>query len=70
VFTSLDYQSPGFDWSILRVALETVEHLMGRIDQASEEQYSSEFSDNADAPYAEDAVLVRLAVLPGLCKLG
>jgi hypothetical protein len=63
VFTSLDYQSPGFDWSILRVALETVEHLMGRIDQASEEQYSSEFSDNVDAPFAEEAVMVRLAPL-------
>ncbi|KAK4100975.1 hypothetical protein N658DRAFT_471854 [Parathielavia hyrcaniae] len=58
VFTSLDYQSPGFDWSILRVAMETVEHLIGRIDQASEEQYSSEFSDNPDAPYLEDAVLL------------
>ena len=63
MFTSLDYQSPGFDWSILRVALETVEHLISRIDQASEEQYSSEFSDNLDAPYAEEAVMVRPALL-------
>lgn len=66
MFTSLDYQSPGFDWSILRVALDTVDHLMGRIDQASEEQYSSEFCDNVDAPYAEDAVLVRLS--PPSCE--
>jgi hypothetical protein len=58
VFTSLDYQSPGFDWGILRVALDTLEHLMGRIDQASEEQYSSEFDDNVDAPFLEDAVLL------------
>ncbi len=58
VFTSLDYQSPGFDWSILRVALETLEHLMGRIEQASEEQYSSGLSENVDAPHLEDAVLV------------
>ncbi|KAK4120776.1 hypothetical protein N657DRAFT_578874 [Parathielavia appendiculata] len=58
VFTSLDYQSSGFDWSILRVAMETVEHLIGRIDQASEEQYSSEFSENPDASYLEDAVLL------------
>jgi hypothetical protein len=33
---------------------------MGRIDQASEEQYSSEFDDNLDAPFLEDAVLVCL----------
>jgi hypothetical protein len=58
VFTSLDYQSPGFDWGILRVAIETVEHLIGRIDQASEEQYSSEFDNNPDAAHLEDAVLV------------
>lgn len=61
MFTSLDYQSPGFDWGILRVALDTLEHLMGRIDQASEEQYSSEFDDNIDAPFLEDAVLVCLS---------
>ncbi|KAH6847955.1 Mus7/MMS22 family-domain-containing protein [Chaetomium sp. MPI-CAGE-AT-0009] len=58
VFTSLDYQSPGFDWGILRVALDTLEHMMARIDQASEEQYSSEFDDNVDAPFLEDAVLL------------
>jgi hypothetical protein len=58
VFTSLDYQSPGFDWGILRVAIETVEHLIGRIDQASEEQYSSDFDNNLDAAHLEDAVLV------------
>jgi hypothetical protein len=58
VFTSLDYQSPGFDWGILCVALKTLEHLISRIDQASEEQYSSEFDDNIDAPFLEDAVLV------------
>ncbi|EAQ83860.1 hypothetical protein CHGG_10264 [Chaetomium globosum CBS 148.51] len=50
--------STGFDWGILRVALDTLEHLMGRIDQASEEQYSSEFDDNIDAPFLEDAVLL------------
>ncbi|KAL1836782.1 hypothetical protein VTJ49DRAFT_4653 [Mycothermus thermophilus] len=58
VFTSLDYQSPTFDWGILRAALDTVEHLMWRIEQASEEHYSSEFADNVDAPFLEDAVLL------------
>ncbi|KAL2265580.1 hypothetical protein VTJ83DRAFT_6680 [Remersonia thermophila] len=58
VFTSLDYHSPTFDWGILRTALDTIEHLMWRIDQASEEHYSSEFADNVDAPFLEDAVLL------------
>lgn len=58
MFTSLDYQSAGFDWSILSVALETLEHFLGRIDDASEEQYSSEHSNNVDAVHVEDAVLV------------
>ncbi|KAK4144073.1 Mus7/MMS22 family-domain-containing protein [Dichotomopilus funicola] len=58
VFTALDYQSPGFDWGILRVALDTIDHLMGRIDKASEEQYSSEFGVNPDAPFLEEAVLL------------
>ncbi|KAK3900520.1 Mus7/MMS22 family-domain-containing protein [Staphylotrichum tortipilum] len=58
VFTSLDYQSPGFDWSILRAALEMLEHLLTRIDQASEEEYSSGISDNCDAPHLENAVLL------------
>ncbi|KAL2193527.1 Mus7/MMS22 family-domain-containing protein [Corynascus similis CBS 632.67] len=58
VFTSLDYQSPGFDWGILREALNTLEHFLGRIDEASEEQYSSEFDDNLDSPFLEDSVLL------------
>jgi hypothetical protein len=45
------------------VALDTMEHLLSRIDGASEEQYSSEFSDNLDAPHLEDAVLVRSLLL-------
>lgn len=62
MFTTLDYQSPGFDWGILRVALDTVDHLMDRIDKASEEQYSSEFGVNPDAPFLEEAVLVCFLV--------
>ncbi|KAL2133588.1 hypothetical protein VTI74DRAFT_2063 [Chaetomium olivicolor] len=58
VFTSLDYRSPGFDWSILRVAIETLEHFVGRIDEASEEQFSSEFSDNVDTQHLEEAVML------------
>ena len=43
------------------MALETLEHFLGRIDQASEEQYSSEF-DSADSSQLEEAVLVRSAL--------
>ncbi|KAL2264415.1 hypothetical protein VTK26DRAFT_3302 [Humicola hyalothermophila] len=58
VFTGLDFQSPAFDWSFLRVALETLEHFVDRIDKASEEQYSSECSDTADSGRLEEAVLL------------
>ncbi|KAJ4307060.1 hypothetical protein N0V88_000435 [Collariella sp. IMI 366227] len=58
VFTSLDYQSPGFDWGILRVAIETLEHFVDRIDKASEEQFSSEVSENDDAQHVEEAVML------------
>ncbi|KAK3304457.1 Mus7/MMS22 family-domain-containing protein [Chaetomium strumarium] len=58
IFTSLNYQSPGFDWSIVRVGLETLEHFVERIDRASEQQYSSEFSHNVDSAHIEDAVLL------------
>lgn len=63
VFTALDFQSPGFDWSVLRVALETVGHFLDRIDQISEEQYSTGFSDVVDSAELEEAVLVRSPLL-------
>ncbi|KAK0673461.1 Mus7/MMS22 family-domain-containing protein [Cercophora samala] len=58
-FTSLDFQSPGFDWGILRVAIDTLDHFLSRIDEASEEHYSSDFmeADNADSSHVEEAVL-------------
>ncbi|KAK4205657.1 Mus7/MMS22 family-domain-containing protein [Triangularia verruculosa] len=58
-FTSLDFQSPEFDWGILRVAIDTLDHFMGRIDEASEEHYSSDImgTENADSSHVEEAVL-------------
>ncbi|KAK4178541.1 Mus7/MMS22 family-domain-containing protein [Triangularia setosa] len=58
-FTSLDFQSPGFDWGILQVAIDTLDHFMSRIDEASEEHYSSDFmeTENADSSHVEEAVL-------------
>ncbi|KAM7209564.1 Mus7/MMS22 family domain containing protein [Naviculisporaceae sp. PSN 640] len=58
VFTSLDYKSPGFDWHVLRVALETLEHYLTRLDEATEEQYSSEFAGDFDPNQLEDATLL------------
>ncbi|GAB1313077.1 Mus7/MMS22 family-domain-containing protein [Madurella fahalii] len=58
VFTGLDFHSPGFDWSVLRVALDTLDHFLARIEDASEEQYSSGFSDNNDPHQLEEAVLL------------
>lgn len=57
VFT-LDYRSPGFDWTVLRVALETLELYLTRLDEASEEQYSSEFAGDFDPAQLEEATLV------------
>ncbi|KAK3315198.1 Mus7/MMS22 family-domain-containing protein [Apodospora peruviana] len=58
IFTSLDYRSPGFDWSILRVALDTLELYLNRLDEASEEHYSSESACNIDSNQVQDAVLL------------
>jgi len=58
VFTSLDYRSAGFDWSVLRAALDTVELYLSRLDEASDDQYASEVSDDYDPGQMEDAILV------------
>ena len=58
MFTGLDYRSAGFDWSVLREALETVELYLSRLDEASDNQYSSELSDGYDPNQLEDAILV------------
>ncbi|KAK3683693.1 Mus7/MMS22 family-domain-containing protein [Podospora appendiculata] len=58
VFTSLDLRIPSFDWGVLQVAIETLEHCLGRIDQVSEEQYSSELAGTIDSTLVDDAVLL------------
>ncbi|KAK3343921.1 Mus7/MMS22 family-domain-containing protein [Lasiosphaeria hispida] len=58
VFTSLDLQSPKFDWAVVRVALETLEHYFGSLDKVSEEQYSSGLNDEVDPQHIEDAILL------------
>lgn len=40
------------------MALDTLEHFLGRIEDASEEQYSSGPSENVDSRHVEEAVLV------------
>lgn len=57
-FTALDFQSPDFDWSVLRVAVVTLEHFFKQIDEASEEQYSSGESDKVDSQLLDDALLL------------
>lgn len=60
VFTSLDFHSPKFDWSILSVALDSLDNFIARIDQASEEQYSSDFLNTQafDSRALEEAILL------------
>lgn len=57
-FTSFDFQSPDFDWAVLRVALDTLECFVDRLDRAREEQYSSGPTDNVDPRLVDDAVLL------------
>ncbi|KAK4465942.1 protein mms22 [Cladorrhinum samala] len=60
VFTSLDFHSHKFDWSILNVALDSLDNFIARIDQASEEQYSSDFLNTQafDSRALEEAILL------------
>ncbi|KAK1761302.1 hypothetical protein QBC47DRAFT_419696 [Echria macrotheca] len=58
VFTSLDLDAPGFNWGVIRAALETVGHFFTQLDKVSEEQYSSGASDNIDPQHIEDAALL------------
>ncbi|KAK4214009.1 protein mms22 [Rhypophila decipiens] len=58
ILTGLDYRSAGFDWSVLRVALDTLEVYVTRLDEASEAQYSSEFAADFDPRQLEDATLL------------
>ncbi|KAK3490521.1 Mus7/MMS22 family-domain-containing protein [Neurospora hispaniola] len=57
--TTLHFGSPGFDWGILNVALDTHAHFLGWIEKSSEEQYSSnESSADIDPRQLEDAILL------------
>ncbi|KAK3946281.1 protein mms22 [Diplogelasinospora grovesii] len=61
IFSTLDFGSAGFDWALLRVALDTLEHYLGVVEKASEEQYSysSNTDDDAiDPGQIEEAVLL------------
>ncbi|KAK4190281.1 Mus7/MMS22 family-domain-containing protein [Podospora australis] len=58
IFTSLDFPSTRFDWGVLRVALETLDHFLDRIEQASDKEFSIESTDDADSAHVEDAVLL------------
>lgn len=59
MFTALDISSPGFDWNILRVAMETIERYLDWVDQALDHQYSIESNDVGEHDAAEEAILVR-----------
>ncbi|KAK4455621.1 protein mms22 [Podospora aff. communis PSN243] len=57
VFTSLDFQSPDFDWGVLHVALDTFDTFLNRLDQVTEDEFSSGAAD-VDPQLIEDAVLL------------
>ncbi len=66
VFGSLDFSSPHFDWSIVNVALDTLEYYLTRLAEAksSEEQYSSDEANDFDPRELEDAVQVSSTLFP------
>ena len=58
--TSLHFtNSPGFDWGIFHVALDTHEHVLEWIERCSDEQYSSNDADEeVDPGQVDDAILL------------
>ena len=58
IFTALDFHAAAFDWGVLRIGLETVEHFLCQLDQATEEQYSTGVGDEVNAQQAEEAILL------------
>lgn len=58
VFTTLDFHATAFDWSVLRVGLETVEYFLSQLDKASEEQYSTGVGEEVNAQQVDDAILL------------
>lgn len=64
IFTQLDFSTPGFDWTILLTALETLDVYITQINKVADAQYSSDSSDATDPQEeVEDAVLVSTCLL-------
>ncbi|KAI0137171.1 Mus7/MMS22 family-domain-containing protein [Xylariales sp. AK1849] len=56
VFTRFSFSPPDFDWGTLRVAVDTIDHYLGRIERFLEEQVRS--SKPADSWHGDDAIMV------------
>lgn len=57
IFTKIDLQQSGSDWSVLQTALDIVAHYMDRVEKAMDEQYSSSL-DDVDAHATEEAIMM------------
>ncbi|KAB5583387.1 Mus7/MMS22 family-domain-containing protein [Coniochaeta sp. 2T2.1] len=58
VFTRFDLASPDFDWTIVNLAVDMLEHYVSRIEKAAEEQYSSDSTGMSDSQDLEEATLL------------
>ncbi|KAB5585738.1 Mus7/MMS22 family-domain-containing protein [Coniochaeta sp. 2T2.1] len=58
VFTRFDLASPEFDWTIVNLAVDMLEHYVSRIEKAAEEQYSSDSTGMSDSQDVEEATLL------------
>ncbi|TPX13226.1 uncharacterized protein E0L32_006426 [Thyridium curvatum] len=57
VFTKFDLFSAGFEWTILKAAIETVELYLDKVEKVLDEQYSND-SQLVDAVQTEEAILM------------
>ncbi|OIW27815.1 hypothetical protein CONLIGDRAFT_682831 [Coniochaeta ligniaria NRRL 30616] len=58
VFTRFDFASRDFDWTIVNLAVDMLEHYVFRVEKAAEVQYSSDSTDMTDSQDLEEATLL------------
>jgi hypothetical protein len=65
---SLDFVSQNFDWTVVKMAVDMLEHYISRVEKAAEEQYSSEAPDSKDL--ADAILLLDHSIADKFYKMG
>lgn len=63
VFTWFDFTQRDFDWTVVNLAVDMLEHFVSRVEKAAEVQYSSDSTDMTDSQDLEEATLVSISGL-------